>query len=293
MDSVILDPEEERKLLELLELLALRSIGIAPRKLLELFASREELPLELPLGLPTGLDCYQEELERALPQAEEELALCRHEGISILPFFSPSYPKSLKALGRSRPVLLYALGDLELLHADRSVTIVGTRSPSPEGRRAAYEIARARAMRGETIISGLALGCDEAAHRGALEGGGRTIAVLATGLDRVHPETHASLQTEIVHHGGLLLSEYPLGTPVSKHHLIARDRIQAALGDELLIIECGRSSGTMHTVRFAERCRRPIFALPYPSYPTSAEGNELLLRSGRALAYTPPTSDSQ
>ena len=170
---------------------------------------------------------------------------------------------------------------------------MGTRSPSPEGRRAAYEIARTRAMRGETIISGLALGCDEAAHRGALEVGGRTIAVLATGIDRVHPETHASLQTELVHRGGLLLSEYPLGTPVSKHRLIARDRIQAALGDELLIIECGRSSGTMHTVRFAERCHRPIFALPYPSYSTSAEGNELLLRSGRALAYTPPTSDSE
>ena len=290
MDSVILDSEEERKLLELL---ALRSVGVAPRKLLELFASREELPLELPLGLPTGLDCYQEELERALPQAEEELALCRHAGISILPFFSPSYPKSLEALQHSRPVLLYALGDLELLHADRSVTIVGTRSPSPEGRRAAYEIARTRAMRGETIISGLALGCDEAAHQGALEVGGRTIAVLATGLDRAHPETHAPLQTELMHHGGLLLSEYPLGTPVSKHRLIARDRIQAALGDELLIIECGRSSGTMHTVRFAERCHRPIFALPYPSYPTSAEGNELLLRSGRALAYTPSTSDSE
>mgnify|MGYP000902888278 CR=1 FL=1 len=291
MDSVILDPEEERKLLELL---ALRSSGVAPRKLLELFASREELPLELPLGLPTGLDCYQEELERALPQAEEELALCRHAGISILPFFSPSYPKSLEALQRSRPVLLYALGDLELLHADRSVTIVGTRSPSPEGRRAAYEIARARAMRGETIISGLALGCDKAAHRGALEVGGRTIAVLATGLDRAHPETHAGdVQTELVYHGGLLLSEYPLGTPVSKHRLIARDRIQAALGDELLIIECGRSSGTMHTVRFAERCHRPIFAPSYPSYPTSAEGNELLLRLERALAYTPPTSDSE
>ena len=288
MDSVILDPEEERKLLELL---VLRSVGISPRKLLELFASREELPLELPLGLPTGLDCYQEELERALPQAE--LALCRHAGISILPFFSPSYPKSLEVLQRSRPVLLYALGDLELLRSDRSVTIVGTRSPSPEGRRAAYEIARARAMRGETIISGLALGCDKAAHRGALEVGGRTIAVLATGLDRAHPETHAPLQAELVYHGGLLLSEYPLGTPVSKHRLIARDRIQAALGDELLIIECGRSSGTMHTVRFAERCHRPIFALPYPSYPTSAEGNELLLRSGRALAYTPPTSDSE
>ena len=144
-------------------------------------------------------------------------------------------------------------------------------------------------MRGETIVSGLALGCDEAAHRGALEVEGRTIAVLATGLDRAHPETHASLQTELVHHGGLLLSEYPLGTPVSKHRLIARDRIQAALGDELLIIECGRSSGTMHTVRFAERCHRPIFALPPQSdFLPSQEGNRLLLRSGHAIPWEEP-----
>nr|DAU16185.1 MAG TPA: hypothetical protein [Caudoviricetes sp.] len=97
MDSVILDPEEEQKLLELL---ALRSAGVAPRKLLELFTLREELPRELPLGLPTGLDCYQEELERTLPQAEEELALCRHTGISILPFFSPSYPNIIRKTSR-------------------------------------------------------------------------------------------------------------------------------------------------------------------------------------------------
>ena len=284
MDSVILDPEEERKLLELL---ALRSAGLAPHKLLELFTPREELPLELPLGLPTDLDCYQEELERALPQAEEELALCRHAGISILPFFSPSYPKALEALGRSRPVLLYALGRLELLldSAER-ITIVGTRSPSPEGERAAYKLAYQRATKGETIISGLALGCDAAAHRGALEAGGRTIAVLATGLDKVHPEAHRALQAELVDQGGLLLSEYPLGTPVSKQRLIARDRLQAALGATLLVIECGAKSGTMHTVRFSERCHRPIYTLPPQSdHLPSQEGNRLLLRSGRAIPW--------
>ena len=283
MGTAYLDPAEERKLLELL---ALRSVGIAPRKLLELFAPREEHPLELPLGLPTGLDCYSDEIERALPQAEEELALCRQAGISILPFFSPSYPKALETLGRSRPVLLYALGRLELLDSAERITIVGTRSPSPEGEKAAYEIAQARAMKGETIISGLALGCDEAAHRGALEAGGRTIAVLATGLDRVHPEAHRALQAELVDQGGLLLSEYPLGTPVSKQRLIARDRLQAALGASLLVIECGAKSGTMHTVRFAERCHRPIYALPpHSDHLPSQEGNRLLLRSGRATPW--------
>ena len=283
MGTAYLDLAEEGKLLELL---ALRSVGIAPRKLLELFTLSEEHPLELPLGLPTGLDCYSDEIERALPQAEEELALCRQAGISILPFFSPSYPKALETLGRSRPVLLYALGRLELLHADRSVTIVGTRSPSPEGRKAAYEIAQARATKGETIISGLALGCDAAAHRGALEAGGRTIAVLATGLDKVHPEAHRVLQAELVDQGGLLLSEYPLGTPVGKQRLIARDRLQAALGASLLVIECGAKSGTMHTVRFAERCHRPIYALPPQSdHLPSQEGNRLLLRSGCATPW--------
>lgn len=283
MGAAYLAPAEEGKLLELL---ALRSVGIAPRKLLELFAPSEVHPLELPLGLPTGLDCYSDEIERALPQAEEELALCRQAGISILPFFSPSYPKALETLGRSRPVLLYALGRLELLDSAERITIVGTRSPSPEGERAAYKLAYQRATKGETIISGLALGCDAAAHRGALEAGGRTIAVLATGLDKVHPEAHRTLQAELVDQGGLLLSEYPLGTPVSKQRLIARDRLQAALGATLLVIECGAKSGTMHTVRFAERCHRPIYALPPQSdHLPSQEGNRLLLRSGRATPW--------
>lgn len=272
---------------QLLELLALRAAGLPPRKLLRLFLSDEAKPAELPLGLPKDIDCYREMIERALPQAEEELARCRQAGITLLPYFASDYPTALHALGGARPVLLYAEGDLSLLQSPASILgIVGTRQPSPEGLAAAHRIAYEEAEKGRVILSGLAYGCDAAAHHGALEATGRTIAVIATGLDRTHPEAHQALQDRIITSGGLVLSEYPLTTPIDTYRLVARDRLQAALSAELLVIECGTQSGTMHTVRFAERYRRPIFALPpHTDRLPSQEGNRQLLQSGRAKPW--------
>ena len=272
---------------QLLELLALRAAGLPPRKLLRLFFSDEAKPAELPLDLPKDIDCYRKMIERALPLAEEELARCRQAGITLLPYFASDYPVALHALGGSRPVLLHAKGDLGLLQSPASILgIVGTRQPSPEGLAAAHRIAYEEAEKGRVILSGLAYGCDAAAHHGALEATGRTIAVIATGLDRAHPEAHQALQDRIIASGGLVLSEYPLATPVDTYRLIARDRLQAALSAELLVIECGVQSGTMHTVRFAERYHRPIFALPpHTDRLSSLEGNRQLLQSGRAKPW--------
>ena len=272
---------------QLLELLALRAASLPPRKLLRLFLSDEAKPTELPLDLPKDIDCYREMIERALPLAEEELARCHQAGITLLPYFASDYPVALHALGGSRPVLLYAKGDLGLLQSPTSILgIVGTRQPSPEGLAAAHRIAYEEAETGRVILSGLAYGCDAAAHHGALEATGRTIAVIATGLDRAHPEAHQALQDRIIASGGLVLSEYPLATPVNTYRLVARDRLQAALSAELLVIECGVQSGTMHTVRFAERYRRPIFALPpHTDRLPSQEGNRQLLQSGRAKPW--------
>lgn len=272
---------------QLLELMALRAAGLPPRKLLRLFLSDEAKPAELPLDLPTDIDCYREMIERARPLAEEELARCRQAGITLLPYFASDYPTALHALGGARPVLLYAKGDLGLLQSPASILgIVGTRQPSPEGLAAAHRIAYEEAEKGRVILSGLAYGCDAAAHHGALEATGRTIAVIATGLDRAHPEAHQALQDQIIASGGLVLSEYPLATPVDTYRLVARDRLQAALSAELLVIECGTKSGTMHTVRFAERYRRPIFALPpHTDHLPSLEGNRQLLQSGRAKPW--------
>jgi len=272
---------------QLLELLALRAAGLPPRKLLRLFLSDEAKPAELPLDLPTDIDCYREMIERALPLAEEELARCRQAGITLLPYFASDYPTALHTLGGARPVLLHAKGDLGLLQSPASILgIVGTRQPSPEGLAAAHRIAYEEAEKGRVILSGLAYGCDAAAHHGALDTTGRTIAVIATGLDRAHPEAHQALQDRIIALGGLVLSEYPLATPVDTYRLVARDRLQAALSAELLVIECGVQSGTMHTVRFAERYHRPIFALPpHTDHLPSLEGNRQLLQSGRAKPW--------
>lgn len=272
---------------QLLELLALRAAGLPPRKLLRLFLSDEAKPAELPLDLPKDIDCYREMIERALPLAEEELARCRQTDITLLPYFTSDYPTALHALGGARPVLLYAKGNLGLLQSPASILgIVGTRQPSPEGLAAAHRIAYEEAEKGRVILSGLAYGCDAAAHHGALDATGRTIAVIATGLDRAHPEAHQALQDRIIASGGLVLSEYPLATPVDTYRLIARDRLQAALSAELLVIECGVQSGTMHTVHFAERYHRPIFALPpHTDRLSSLEGNRQLLQSGRAKPW--------
>ena len=272
---------------QLLELMALRAAGLPPRKLLRLFLSDEAKPAELPLDLPKDIDYYREMIERALPLAEEELARCRQAGITLLPYFASDYPVALHALGGARPVLLHAKGDLGLLQSPASILgIVGTRQPSPEGLAAAHRIAYEEAEKGRVILSGLAYGCDAAAHHGALEATGRTIAVIATGLDRAHPEAHQALQDRIIASGGLVLSEYPLATPVDTYRLVARDRLQAALSAELLVIECGVQSGTMHTVHFAERYHRPIFALPpHTDRLSSLEGNRQLLQSGRAKPW--------
>ena len=272
---------------QLLELLALCAAGLPPRKLLRLFLSDEAKPAELPLDLPKDIDCYREMIERALPLAEEELARCRQADITLLPYFTSDYPTALHALGGARPVLLYAKGNLGLLQSPASILgIVGTRQPSPEGLAAAHRIAYEEAEKGRVILSGLAYGCDAAAHHGALDATGRTIAVIATGLDRAHPEAHQALQDRIIASGGLVLSEYPLATPVDTYRLIARDRLQAALSAELLVIECGVQSGTMHTVHFAERYHRPIFALPpHTDRLSSLEGNRQLLQSGRAKPW--------
>ena len=280
------NPDSEE---QLLELLALRSSGIPSRQLLRLFSDNEATQPELPLDLPTGIECYRDIIERALPCAKEELARCLQSNTHLLPCFSPKYPEKLRSLGGAQPSLLYARGNLQLLHSTPAHTllaIIGTRQPSYEGLTAAYRIAREEAKQGAIILSGLAYGCDAAAHRGALDAGGHTIAVVATGLDRTHPEEHQALQEEIIVSGGLVLSEYPLGTPVDKYRLIARDRLQAALSSTVLVIECGLKSGTMHTVHFAERYQRPIYALPPHSEGIpSQEGNRLLLHTGRAKPW--------
>ena len=148
-----------------------------------------------------------------------------------------------------------------------TVAIIGTREPSIEGEKAGRYISSKLAEKGVSIVSGLALGCDTSGHRGALDvEGGRTVAFLAHGLDTVYPPQNESLAEEIVAKGGILMSEYPVGSGIDRYKLVARDRFQAALADAIVVVQTGITGGTMHAVNAALSVGKPVYALEYKGY---------------------------
>jgi len=195
------------------------------------------------------------------------------------------YPRLLKEL--LPPPLLYyrgSLGDPDEL----AVGVVGTRKISGYGQSAAAAVAEPLARSGITVVSGLAYGVDAAAHRTALDCGGRTIAVLGSGLDdrTIYPRHHVALAHEILESGGLLLSEYPPGTPALKHHFIARNRIIAGLCLGVAIVECGWKSGALSTAAHAFNQQRTVYAVPGSIYSPTSQGTNGLLKDKRAQAIT-------
>ena len=159
---------------------------------------------------------------------------------------------------------------------DRNLAIVGARAATMTGCRTARELAAASARRGMTIVSGGALGIDAAAHRGALDAGGATFAVLGCGVDVIYPERHAALYQEIAVAGGVL-SEYEPGTPGRPGNFPARNRIIAALAESVLVVEAGLLSGALITARVARRLRRTVLAVP------GSPGTDQLLANGAAF----------
>ncbi len=162
------------------------------------------------------------------------------------------------------PVGLYYRGSMTNFdwREDILIAVVGSRLPTGYGERMAYHIARDLARSGVVVVSGLAQGTDTFAHRGALDGGGRTVAVLGTGIDRIYPADNLRLAGEIVEKGGLVVSEYPPGCPVNRQMFVARNRLVSALSRGVLVVEGGARSGTLTTSRFAAEQGRDVFALP-------------------------------
>lgn len=181
---------------------------------------------------------------------------------------------------------LHIKGDASLL-SSKSFGIVGTRRPSAVGMRAALTFSKTLAGRGFTIVSGLARGIDSMAHRGALQAGGKTIAVLGHGLDKIYPPENRGLAEEILEKGGALVSEYPENTPALAFHFPARNRIIAALSNELVIIEAGEKSGSLITARYALEFGKEIHIVPGPFDENSFLGGHRLVQQGASLALTP------
>ncbi len=190
------------------------------------------------------------------------------------------FPRSLLDTA-DPPLLMYAQGRLEWLDAP-SIAIVGSRHPTPQGREHARAFARALGNSGYTIVSGLAIGIDGAAHEGALETPCATIAVVGTGIDRIYPARHEKLARRIAVQG-LLLSELPLGSAPLPENFPQRNRIIAGLARGTLVVEAAVQSGSLITARLANECGRDVFAIPGSIHSPQSRGCHALIKQGAKL----------
>lgn len=222
------------------------------------------------------------EREEALRRADDILARAERAGARLLVLGEASYPDVLADLSDPPPVL-FAIGDGRLCDG-RRVGIVGTRQSSGSGERHAHRLAAAVAGAGGVVVSGMALGIDAAAHRGALDAAGGTIAVLGGGADLPYPPSHAALHERMVRQG-LVLSEAAPGSRPVKGAFPRRNRIIAALSDVLIVVEAGRRSGALITAALALELGRPVAALPGPiDSPRHAGTNQLLAAGAQFIA---------
>lgn len=212
-------------------------------------------------------------------------AWLRHtaEPRALVALDDPTYP-SLLLQTADPPLLLHAVGRLELLEAP-SLAIVGSRNPTPQGRDHAASFGRQISQAGWTVVSGLALGIDGAAHDGALAGSGSTIAVVGTGLDTTYPKRHAELARRIAR-DGLIVSEYSLGMPPLPANFPARNRIIAGLSRGTLVVEAALQSGSLITARLAAEAGREVFAMPGSLHSPQARGCHALIKQGAKLVET-------
>ena len=201
-------------------------------------------------------------------------------GIQFIWYDDPVYPEQLKTIP-DPPACLYVRG--EITPSTPSIAVVGSRKATNYGRQVAGELTRDLAAAGLTIVSGLAFGIDAMAHQATLDVGGRTIAVLANGLDEIYPTTHRALGREIVAKGGALVSEFPPGTPPLRHHFPIRNRIIAGLSLGTLVIEAAEESGSLLTARSAIEAGRDVFAVPGPITSPLSAGPHGLIRLGAKL----------
>jgi DNA processing protein len=201
-------------------------------------------------------------------------------GHHVVTLADEAYPRLLLEIG-DPPPLLYAAGSLELLQRP-ALAVVGSRNATAQGERNAESFARALSDCGYTIVSGLAMGIDAAAHRGGLAGRGSTIAVLGTGIDTFYPRRNAPLAEQIAQHG-LLLSEFPLGTAPSAPNFPRRNRLISGLAQGCLVVEAALASGSLITARAAAEQGREVFALPGSIHSPLSKGCHALIKSGAKL----------
>jgi DNA processing protein len=261
-------------------LLALLNAFGLPAAILEqpfarLAAATDEASARAALASPSA------DFERYL---DATLAWREEKGNAIVTLDDPAYPPALLTMS-DPPSLLYVKGRLDLLHA-KAVAVVGSRSATPQGVEDAQRFAQALSQAGLAVVSGLALGIDAAAHRGALSARGSTIAVIGTGADLVYPAAHHPLARQIAV-DGTIISEWPLGTPARAANFPQRNRLIAALAGGVLVVEAAMRSGSLITARLANEMGRDVFALPGSIHAPLSRGCHRILKQGARLVETP------
>jgi DNA processing protein len=214
------------------------------------------------------------------PAVDAALEWAAAEGHTVLTLADSDYPQSLLETP-DPPALLYLHGRRELL-ARPGLAVVGSRNATPQGISNAEQFARAFSAAGLTIVSGLALGIDAAAHRGGLDGAGSTIAVLGTGADILYPQRNRALGERIAREG-LILSEFPLGTPPHGGNFPRRNRVISGLARGCLVVEAALASGSLITARLAAEQGREVFAIPGSIHSPHAKGCHALIKQGAKL----------
>ncbi|WP_317382895.1 DNA-processing protein DprA [Anaerobiospirillum succiniciproducens] len=239
------------------------------------------------------------DLDAALKTAQEIIDRAKTNQIGIISYYEQDFPSSLQNIKtkddktEEPAILLFYKGDLNALKCPW-LAVIGTRNNTANAQKAGLYLSTEFARRGFCIVSGLAEGCDTIAHRGALNAGGKTIAFLGHGLDSVYPPSNKDLAEEILLKGGLLLSEYDVGTPVTKYNLVARDRLQSGLALATLVIQTSVNGGTMHAARVCLNSGKPLFVVKYSDKETDSaeqtQGNHELAKEAGA-AYIKGTDD--
>ncbi|MEO7773175.1 MAG: DNA-processing protein DprA [Steroidobacteraceae bacterium] len=219
-------------------------------------------------------------------QLDSDLLWLERSGVSLVAFGANDYPPALEHID-APPLVLYVRGDPAVLRTTQ-LAVVGSRNPTAQGIETATRFAGELVQSGLVITSGLALGIDAAAHQGALNAGGATIAVCGTGLDAVYPAVHEALAERIATNGGALVSEFPPGTDPHRRNFPRRNRVISGLARATLVVEAAHASGSLITARLAGAQGREVFVIPGSIYNPLAHSCHQLVRRGMAELVTSP-----
>ncbi|HBR56896.1 MAG TPA: DNA-protecting protein DprA [Blastocatellia bacterium] len=263
--------------------------GIGPRaatKLLERFGSPDAV-FHARRSELESLRIKPETIESIMKREFEDKALAEFEevkklGGDVLILDDGSYPPLLREIA-DPPITLYVRGDWQACFEQPCVAVIGSRMCSTYGQNAAEMLSRDLASRGICIVSGLARGIDTSAHLGAVRGGGRTVAVLGTGLDGIYPKENKKLVDEILAGGGAVVTQFPLGTPPLKDNFPYRNRIISGLCMGILIVEASERSGSLITARLAMEQNREVMAVPGNITSRNSFGTNYLIKAGAKL----------